>query len=106
MNSASIGPARAQAYFDSPWPAEDGGPQRLQIGHGAAGLALRSGGSLGWVSRRIMMGTMTVLGAPGEVYLLTHSMLRSRIGLPTSACVERIDPNTLATLECSPRLAG
>ncbi len=106
MSMASIEPSHPQAYFDSPWPGEDGGPQRLQIGQGAAGLDLRSGGSLGWVSRNIMMGTMTVLGAPGEVYLLTHSMLRSRIGLPTTARVERIDPNTLATLECSPRLAG
>jgi hypothetical protein len=106
MSISSVDTTRAQAYFDSPWPGEDGGPQRLQIGEGAAGLDLRSGGSLGWVSRNIMMGTMTVLGAPGEVYLLTHSMLRSRIGLPTTARVERIDPNTLATLECSPRLAG
>ena len=49
---------------------------------------------------------MTVLGAPGEVYLLTHSALRARIGLPTTACVERIDPLSLRTLQRSPRLAG
>lgn len=49
---------------------------------------------------------MTVLGAPGEVYLLTHSVLRSHIGLPTTARVERIDPLSLRTLEQSPPLAG
>jgi hypothetical protein len=52
------------------------------------------------------MSTMTVLGAPGEVYLLTHSALRSNIGLPTTACVELIDPLSLATRRRSPRLAG
>ena len=49
---------------------------------------------------------MTLLGAPGEVYLLTHQALRARIGLPTSARVELIDPLTLRTLCHSPRLAG
>jgi len=49
---------------------------------------------------------MTVLGDPGEVYLLTHSALRANIGLPTTACVERIDPHSLRTLERSPRLPG
>ncbi|MBY0519143.1 MAG: hypothetical protein K2P79_01820 [Sphingomonas sp.] len=52
------------------------------------------------------MSTMTVLGAPGEVYLLTHSALRAQVGLPTTARVERIDPITLATIDRSPRLAG
>ena len=49
---------------------------------------------------------MTVLGAPGEVFLLTHSVLRSHIGLPTTARVERIDPISLRTLEKSPALPG
>jgi hypothetical protein len=52
------------------------------------------------------MSTMTVLGAPGEVYLLTHSALRAKVGLPTTACVERIDPISLKTLCRSPRLPG
>jgi len=52
------------------------------------------------------LSTMTVLGAPGEVYLLTHSALRARVGLPTTSCVERINPVTLQTLERSPRLPG
>ncbi len=52
------------------------------------------------------MSTMTVLGAPGDVFLLHHSAIRSNFGLPTTACVERIEPVTLRPLARSPRLAG
>jgi hypothetical protein len=93
-------------YLATPWPGEDGGPQRLQAPHGAAALGLHAGEKLTCVSRRTWMSTMTVLGAPGEVYLLTHTVLRAKLGLPTTACVERIDPLTLKTLARSPRLAG
>ena len=96
----------ASGYLATPWPGEDGGPQRLQLPQGDAALGLRAGEKLRCVSRRTWMSTMTVLGAPGEVYLLTHSVLRARLGLPTTACVERIDPLTLKTIERSPRLAG
>ena len=51
------------------------------------------------------MGTMTVLRDPGEVYFLSHQMIRHRhFGLPTTSCVERIDPLTLRPLKRSPRL--
>jgi hypothetical protein len=93
-------------YLQSPWPGEDGGPARLQLPRSGPALGLREGETLQCVTRHTLMSTMTVLGAPGEVYLLTHSALRARIGLPTSACVERIDPLTLATLQRSPRLRG
>lgn len=93
-------------YLSSPWPAEDGGAQRLQTASGSAGLNLRPGETLGCVTRHTLLSTMTVLGEPGEVYLLTHSALRARLGLATTACVERIDPLTLKTLDRSPRLAG
>lgn len=93
-------------YLDSPWPCEDGGPRRLQQPRSGTGLGLRPGESLGCVRRRTTLSTMTLLGAPGEVYLMTHSALRARIGMPTTARVERIDPITLRTLERSPRLAG
>ena len=49
---------------------------------------------------------MTVLGAPGEVFLLTHSVLGAHLGLATTAQVQLIDPITLATRCQSPRLAG
>jgi len=93
-------------YFASPWPGEDGGPARLQTPHGTSGLQLREGEHLDCVTRNTMLSTMTVLGAPGEVYLLSHSALRAHIGLTTTACVELIDPLNLKTLLRSPRLAG
>lgn len=96
----------ALGYFASPWPAEDGGPQRLQVPCCGPELALRPGEPLGCVTRNTLLSTMTVLGAPGEVYLLTHSALRARLGLATTSCVERIDPLTLQTRERSPRLPG
>ena len=96
----------ASGYLASPWPAEDAGPQRRQQPHGLAGLGLQPGESLRATTRRTLMSTMTVLGAPGEVYLLTHSALRAQVGLPTTACVERIDPLTLKPLDRSPRLRG
>ena len=93
-------------YFASPWPGEDGGPQRLARAPAGSGLSLQPGDALAHVARKTRLSTMTVLGAPGEVYLLHHSAIRSRFGLPTSAQVERIDPLTLKTLEKSPRLPG
>ena len=99
---------RPDGYFVSPWPAEDGGPQRLQTAPiaSAPGLNLRPGERLGCTTRHTLLSTMTVLGAPGEVYLLTHSALRARLGVPTTACVERIDPISLQPLARSPRLPG
>jgi len=93
-------------YLASPWPCEDGGPERLQAPRSGAGLGLRPGEKLHCVTRNTLVSTMTVLGSPGEVYLLTHQALRARIGLPTSAQVELIDPLTLRPLCQSPRLAG
>lgn len=93
-------------YLASPWPGEDGGPRRLQSPRSGAGLAVKPGETLGCVFRRTSLSTMTVLGEPGEVYLLTHEALRSQLGLPTHSRVERIDPLTLRPLARSPRLAG
>ena len=83
-------------YYPSPWPGEDGGPERLQIPRGEWALDVRPGARLSATRRRVWFGTMTVLRDPGEVYFLHHQMLRSRLfGRPTSAWVERIDPVTL-----------
>ena len=95
-----------RGYLDTPWPAEDGGPARLQVPNGVAGLGLRPGERLQATAVTRVMSTMTVLGAPGEVYLLTHSALRARWGRPTSCRVSRIDPITLAPRAQSPRLPG
>ena len=93
-------------YYASPWPAEDAGPARLQAASPASGLRLLRGQRLCSTSRNTTLSTMTVLGDPGEVYLLTHSALRANFGLSTTSCVERIDAITLTTLERSGRLPG
>ena len=85
------------AYYPSPWPGEDGGPQRLQAARAPSTLNLQPGEKLACVTRNTLMSTMTVLGDPGEVYLLTHSALRSKLGMATTACVELIDPHNLRT---------
>jgi len=97
---------RGSGYLDTPWPAEDGGAARLQVPNGVVGLGLRPGEHLHATAVTRVMSTMTVLGAPGEVYLLTHSALRARWGRPTSCRVSRIDPIRLAPTATSPRLAG
>jgi hypothetical protein len=93
-------------YYASPWPAEDAGPARLQTANPSSGLHLQAGQRLQSTHRYTTLSTMTVLGDPGEVYLLTHSALRANVGLPTTSCVQRIDPVTLKTLESSGRLPG
>lgn len=92
------------AYFDSPWPGEDGTPDRRQTARHGDDMLMSD--RLCATTRRTLMSTMTVLGAPGEVFLLAHSVLRSHLKLPTNARVERIDPETLAPIARSPRLAG
>jgi hypothetical protein len=82
----------SSGYFASPWPGEDGGPARLQIARSGPALNLRPGERLQCVTRNTVLSTMTVLGDPGEVYLLTHSALRANLGFATTSCVERIDP--------------
>ena len=93
-------------YFNSPWPCEDGDPQRLQRPLSGAGLDVRVGEVLQATKRRTLMSTMTVLGAPGEVYLLTHTALRAQVGLSTTSRVEMIDPQSLKPTHRSPPLKG
>ncbi|WP_322991243.1 hypothetical protein [Limnohabitans sp.] len=93
-------------YFNSPWPCEDGDPQRLQRPLSGAGLGVRVGEELQATKRRTLMSTMTVLGAPGEVYLLTHTALRAQVGLSTTSRVEMIDPQSLKPIHRSPPLKG
>ncbi|MFM7004323.1 MAG: hypothetical protein ACKOXN_10370, partial [Limnohabitans sp.] len=78
----------------------------MQTLQGNQGLDIQAHEKLQSTSRRTHLSTMTVLGAPGEVFLLTHSVLGSHLGLPTSAQVTLIDPITLTTRAQSPRLAG
>lgn len=73
------------------WPAEDGGPRRLQACPGAfAGL---DPATASVVSREAFGSSMVVLRDPGEAYLLGHG-----VGDDAPAWVERIDPATLEPL--------
>lgn len=87
--------------WPSPWPAEDGGPARLQAPRGEGGLGLRPGERLRATSRDALAATMVVRRGPGEVFLLRHTG-----GDGAVSWVERIDPVTLACVERSPDLAG
>ena len=87
--------------WPSPWPAEDGGPRRLQVPHHGPGLGLQPGEQLEVTSRLAIASTMVVLRGPGEVYLLCHTG-----GDGSISWVERIDPITLETIERSPDLPG
>ncbi len=94
-----------KGYFNSPWPGEDGGPQRLQIPRSIPGLNIQPGEKLVSSSRRLMFGNMVVLREPGEVYLMTIEMLRNRFfKRPVHFRIEKIDPVTLKTITSSPKL--
>jgi len=86
-------------YFSSLWPAEDGGPQRLQTAPLQATLGLTDAEGLGAVVRRTCVSTMVVLGAPGEVFLLTHSVLRAHLVQPNVR-------NALTHWACAPSRAA
>jgi len=82
-------------YCNSPWPGEDGGPQRLQSPTGISGLDLKTGENLTATKRRLMWGNMVLLRDPGEVYVMTIEMVRNRLfKLPVSSRIERIHPET------------
>ncbi len=99
--SAAPGPGTG-AYWPGPWPAEDGGPRRLQVPRpGGAVPNVRPGCAVEVVSRTDPVITMAVTRDAGEVYLLRHG-----IGDGAPALVERIDPDTLAPLATSAELAG
>jgi hypothetical protein len=92
----------AHPFAASPWPAEDGGPRRLCAPDGSPGLDLQPGERLEATSRDLFAPTMTVLGGPGEVFLLCFTP-----GVADAVSwVERIDPVTLETVERSPDLPG
>ena len=80
------------AVWPSVWPAEDGGPQRLQS---SAGLFDGLVGSTDVeVRHRDAPGSsMVVTREPGEVFLLGHGL-----GPDVEAWVERLDPDTLEPL--------
>lgn len=92
-------------YWNSHWPAEDGGPNRRQIpGRSWPGtLATTGGDHTPHATARHSLGTnMVVLGDPGEVFVQGSSLG----GPDSTAWVERIDPITLEPLVRSADLVG
>jgi hypothetical protein len=94
------------SLWPSPWPAEDGGPDRRQIPNGSAGLGLADGEHLAVTSRDALASTMCVQRDPGELFLLRHSLGPRGADGPVETWVERINPLTLEPLASSPRLAA
>ena len=88
-------------YADTRWPGEDGGPTRHQRTSGLGSLKLSSGEHYVTTERLAIATTMVVWGSATSLYLLTHG-----IGGTASSRVERIDPDTLATLDASEELPG
>lgn len=96
---------RSDALWPSPWPAEDGGPNRAAAVLGAPGLNIGPGEQLVCAAVRDAFAiTMVVLRAPGEIYALRHTLGRRPLRDQTSAWVERIDPVTLEPVARSPVL--
>lgn len=91
---------QSSGYWPSPWPAEDGGPMRLQVPVGEhPGLGLRGGRSLRVTHRESPGTTMVVLRDPGEVYVLRHTF-----GPEVVSWVEQIHPESLEVLRRTPDL--
>jgi hypothetical protein len=90
----------AAGYWESRWPAEDGGPRRRQLPRSGPGPALEAG-RVAVRSREAIASTMVVLRDPGEVFVLRHTL-----GPETIAWVERVDPSTLDPVARSDDLAG
>lgn len=88
-------------YWQSPWPCEDGGPRRNQAPASDAALDLKPGERLAAHSRNVMVACMTILRAPGEVYVQGHV---GGVGSEATAWVERIDAESLEPLKKSPPL--
>ncbi|MGK2948411.1 MAG: hypothetical protein ACSLFP_07545 [Acidimicrobiales bacterium] len=90
------------ALWPSPWPAEDGGPRRLQVPAApVAGWMLPPGGALEVTHREAPGTTMVVLREPGEVYVLRHTF-----GDDAIAWVEQIDARSLEVVRRTPELPG
>jgi hypothetical protein len=101
---------RQPGYYNSPWPGEDGGYERLQVsydtnGNPVTGLNITENTEISTTSRSLgMTGSAAALRDPGQLYLQTSSFIRTKLGLPAYANIELIDPVTLKTIKKSPAL--
>lgn len=90
-------------YWPGRWPGEDGGPRRAQQPP-EGGFRIQPGEKLAMVSRMLMMSCMTILRDEGEVYV--QGTTGNAPARQTTGWVERIDPESLATIKRSPDLAA
>jgi hypothetical protein len=96
-------------YYNSPWPCEDGGPQRLQYPEMIKGLNLQPDKKLNSHIKSGLGSTpvMLVLRDPGEIYTyIPHALKSMFFGRPLTCHVEKIDPETMKAVKKSPRLKG
>ena len=97
--AASPGPS---PYRPGPWPAEDGGPRRLQAPSPRATTPrITASTPVDVRTRTDPLVTMAVTRDPGEVFLLRHTL-----GDDATAVVERVDPDTLEVQARSVDLPG
>ncbi|HXJ36042.1 MAG TPA: hypothetical protein VMS22_18580 [Candidatus Eisenbacteria bacterium] len=99
MTTARDAAGPPPGLYDSPWPAEDGGPRR-QLVPRTRGLGVRAGERLGVTFRSLFVCNMVVLRAPGEVYLQGSTSFSA----DGAVFVERVDPVSLEPLRRSPDL--
>ena len=102
MTTAAAAPPGSSPYRPGPWPAEDGGPRRLQAPPpGATVPPVTAGTTVDVLTRTDPVVTMAVTRDPGEVFLLRHTL-----GDDATAVVERVDPDSLEPLARSVDLPG
>ncbi len=90
-------------YFDSPWPAECGGPRRQKAPR-ARGLALSGQSKLIQRSRHNgEWNVMAILRAPGELFLQYNNHIASP---EKYGGIERLDAETLKPVARSPKLSS
>ena len=95
-------PLANNAYWKGPWPAEDGGPARLQAPSGEQGLNISPTDSFELLANRHASGAqMAVRRGPGEVFVLKSLFGRRAIHDSAQTVIEQIDPNTLDPIATS-----
>jgi hypothetical protein len=93
--------AAIPGYYDSPWPAECGGPRRQKAPR-SRGLAVTPESEVKQTTRvNDEWNVMMVLRKPGEVFMMGNNHIDSK---EKYGFLERIDPVTLETLARSPNL--
>lgn len=93
--------AKIKGYYDSPWPAECGGPRRQKIPR-SPGLNIKEGEHLSQKTRENgEWNVMMVLRDPGEVFLMGNNHINS---VEKYGFLEKIDPYSLECISRSPNL--